>query len=375
MAALINMRDMKGERIEPRIGKERADVESAQSSRRNRTAETERNTRTEPAAETRVVRDVLLDSPSPRYVAPDLPIARQDRSTKREQGYTKASPQGRRTRESVQKTGRTGKKFWQSWNFSWINRKSGTAIFVIGLCFGIYWVSGPVAKVFERPIKSVVVEGDFNFITKQRATELIGNEIDGDFLQLDLMQLKNALLTDPWVEKVTLNRRWPDTLVVKISEQKPIARWGDGFLNQRGEIVLINDASKLSGLPWLQGSEADAPEILQQYQDLSQLLRSRGLEVLALKCDNKKSWRLTIKNHVEIAFGRDQVMEKMRRFVTVYDTHLSNVWLDVKAIDLRYTNGVAVRWVADSAMAKKYIKSQAQVKLPAPTTQVTPHIN
>ncbi len=369
------MRDMKGERIEPRIGNERADSEAAQSVRRNRPAESRRESRSEPVTEARVVRDVLLETPSSRYVAPDLPVARQEAAPKRERGYAKASPQGRRESGAKPKNSGSGKKFWHSWNFSWVNRKSGVVVFVIGLCFGLYWVSGPLAKVFERPIKSVVVEGDFNLITKQRATELIGNEIDGDFLQLDLMQLKNALLGDPWVEKVTLNRRWPDTLVVKITEQKPIARWGDGFLNQRGEIIRVNEADKLSSLPWLQGSEADASEILQQYQDLSQLLRSRGLDVIALKCDNKKSWRLTIKNHVEIALGRDQVMEKIRRFVTVYDTHLHNVWMDVKAIDLRYSNGVAVRWVTDSAMAKKYIKSPAQVKLPASATPVIPQIN
>lgn len=367
------MRDMKGDRIEPRIGKQKLDVDATKPVRAKRAEESTRNFRGEASSETRVVRDVLMDEPSSRYIAPDLPVVRQERATKRERGYTKASPQGRRSGETRQKNTSSGKRFWSAWSFSWVNRKLGAAVFVVGLVVGIYWISEPVAKVFERPIKSVVVEGDFNFISKQRATELIGNEINGDFLQLDLMQLKNALLDDPWVEKVTLNRRWPDTLVVKIAEQKPIARWGDGFLNQRGEIVLIDDASQLSGLPWLQGNEADAPEILQQYQDLSQLLRSRGLEVLALKCDNKKSWRLTIKNHVEIALGRDQVMEKMRRFVTVYDTHLSNVWLDVKAIDLRYTNGVAVRWVTDSAMAKQYIKSQTQVKLPAPVTSVNPH--
>ena len=367
------MRDMKGERIEPRIGNIKADIEAEKPARPKRPVQAERESRAETVAETRVMRDVLMDEPSSRFVAPDLPVTRPERATKRERGYAKVSPRGDRASSPRPKNKVAGKGFWSSWNFSWLNRKLGAAIFVIGLGVAIYWISGPVAKVFERPIKSVVVEGDFNFISKTRATELIGNEINGDFLQLDLMQLKNALLNDPWVERVTLNRRWPDTLVVKISEQKPIARWGDGFLNQRGEIVLIDDASQLSGLPWLQGSEADAPEILQQYQDLSQLLRSRGLEVLALKCDNKKSWRLTIKNHVEIALGRDQVMEKMRRFVTVYDTHLSNVWLDVKAIDLRYTNGVAVRWVTDSAMAKKYIKSPMQVQLPASTVSVTPH--
>ena len=269
--------------------------------------------------------------------------------------------------------GQSEKRAWQAWSFSWVNRKLGAVIFVIGLCFGVYWVSGPIVKVFERPIKSVVVEGEFNFITKQRATELIGNEIDDDFLQLDLMRIKNALLSDSWVESVTLNRRWPDTLVVKVSEQKPIARWGDGFLNQRGEIIRVTETDKLLGLPWLQGNEINAREIMQQYQDLSTLLRSRGLEIVALKCDNKKSWRLTLKNDKEIAIGREEVMEKLRRFVTVYDTHLGNVWQDVKAIDLRYTNGVAVRWVTDSAMAKKYIKSQSQVSLPSPAASVISH--
>jgi cell division protein FtsQ len=213
-----------------------------------------------------------------------------------------------------------------------------------------------------------VVEGEFHFITKKRATELLAREIDGDFIQLDLMRLKNALLSDSWVETVNLNRRWPDTLVVKILEQKPIARWGDGFLNQRGEIVRVDDMKKLTGLPWLQGNEKNAVEILQQYQDLSQLLRSRGLEVVALKCDDKKSWRLTVKNDIEIAIGRDQVMEKMRRFVTVYDTHLSSVWDDVTAIDVRYTNGIAVRWKIASIAAEKYKKYQTSV----PNTLGTP---
>ncbi len=388
------MRDMKGsrgrgsegERIEPRIGatpvvdtdrraagrrgvreeiKPDAKIDVANTHKR----EPRRAKNDAPEAqEARIIRDVLLESPSSRYVAADLPVARQEASTKRERGYTKVSPHGQR--QAAQPL-----HFAWRWNFSWFNRKLAMAVFVILLLIGIYWISEPVARLFERPIKGVVVEGEFNFITKERATDLISNEIDGDFLQLDLMELKNALMADPWVEKVTLNRRWPDTLVVKIAEQKPIARWGNGFLNQRGEIIRVDDTKRLLGLPWLQGNESDAIEILQQYQDLSQLLRSRGLEVVALKCDNKKSWRLTIKNDVEIAIGRDQVMEKMRRFVTVYDTHLSNVWNDVKAIDIRYSNGVAVRWIDNSEMAKKYIKSYSQPKVSTPKAPVTPPIH
>ena len=100
---------------------------------------------------------------------------------------------------------------------------------------------------------------------------------------------------------------------------------------------------------------------MQQYQDLSTLLRSRGLEIVALKCDNKKSWRLTLKNDKEIAIGREEVMEKLRRFVTVYDKFLSSIWGDVKTIDVRYSNGVSVQWMPDSEMAKKYLKSEINI--------------
>lgn len=238
-------------------------------------------------------------------------------------------------------------------------KKIGLVLLACLVVWGGYKALDPLAELFQRPIKSVTVEGEFHFISQERATQLIMQEIDEEFLQIDLVKIKNVLLADPWVDKVTLTRRWPDTLVVKIAEQKPIARWGEGFLNQRGEIVRVQDLKGLQDLPWLQGDEIYAGEILQQYQDLSLLLRPRGLEIVELKCDSKKSWRLTLKNAVEIAIGRDQVMEKMRRFVTVYEAQLHQVWQDVKSIDVRYSNGVAVRWIEGSETANKMIKTES----------------
>ncbi len=243
-----------------------------------------------------------------------------------------------------------------------IYRSLGLLVLLSSFAAIAYVVTDPLTQLLERPIKSVAVEGQFQYFPKDRAMALIEKEIDGDFLQVSLEKLKKVLQDDPWVEHVYLNRRWPDTLVVKIAEQKPIARWdANGFLNQRGEIIRVSDPDKLSGLPWLQGNEINAREIMQQYQDLSTLLRSRGLEIIALKCDDKKSWRLTLKNDKEIAIGREQVMEKLRRFVTVYDKFLNSVWVDVKSVDVRYPNGVSVRWVTDSEMAKKYLKPEISV--------------
>lgn len=273
-----------------------------------------------------------------------------DRSIRRVKGYQKVLPRG-----VVDDYG----DMESTESSPWV-RGLGLLILLIVLAAAVYFSLKPLSSLLERPLSSVTVEGDFRYVSKGRTTELISAELDGDFLQLDLMRLKSVLEQDPWVEYASLGRRWPDVLLVKMVEQKPIARWGEqSFLNQRGEIIHVGDSGveRLAELPILSGDEADANKIMRQYQDLSQLVRTRGLEVQALSCDRKKSWRMTVRGGVDIVIGRDQVMEKMHRFLTVYDEHLQLLWSDIKTIDVRYSNGVAVRWLPESEAKKQFIKS------------------
>lgn len=342
------MRDFKvqsrSERVEPSIGsspQNRVEPEfddplfAPKPSRRREVERPTNNTR-----------DVLMDDETPAAARLERNV-RPVRAKRREQGFQRVSP-----RVDAHQSSRD----W-SVSFGWLRPAHFALLIVSGLLIGLYWASEPIAQFLERPFKSVVVEGDFRYVSKNRATDLISQEIDSNFLKLDLMRIKRALSDDPWVDSVNLQRRWPDTLVVKIIEQKPIARWGNGFLNQRGEIVLVEQMEDLSGLPWLQGSEANAIEILQQYLDVSQVLRTRGLDVIALKCDDKKSWRLTLNNDVEIVIGRDEVMEKVHRFADVYDGYLNTLWTDIASIDARYSNGVAIRWKENSVSAAKFLKA------------------
>jgi cell division protein FtsQ len=342
------------QRREPTIGKSDFNIDEESSKTpgirqvKTFTRECKRQEVKNEASHARIVRDVLMDEEGSAVV----------KSKSARTASLRDSPR-RDAKGITPKANRTGAMAGRWLQIQLWLKKLVLGLVVLLAIWGSYKALGPLAELFQRPIKSVTVEGEFHFITQERATQLITQEINDDFLQIDLSKIKTVLLDDPWVENVTLTRRWPDTLVVKIAEQKPIARWGEGFLNQRGEIVRVKEMKGLKELPWLQGDEIYAAEILQQYQDLSLLLRARGLEIIALKCDSKKSWRLTVKNNVEIAIGRDQVMEKMRRFVTVYETQLQQVWQDVKSIDVRYLNGVAVSWVEGSESATKMIKERS----------------
>lgn len=297
-------------------------------------------------------RDESFNAGEPLVARPDAEKWRTSSASglpvRRVQGYKKVLPSGASVSAGTASKTR-----------SWM-RFIGGVFFITALGAAIYFAAEPVKQMLARPVGQVIVEGEFLYVGKERTMELINAELHGDFLELDLMRLKTALETDPWVEQASLSRTWPDSLIVKISEQKPIARWGEqGFMNQRGEIIRVESTAELMGLPRLDGEEKDARRIMQQYQDLAQLLRGRGLEIQALSSDRKKSWRVTLKGNIEIAIGRDQVMEKMRRFITVYDQHLHALWTDVKAIDVRYTNGVAVQWLPDSGASKQYLKSSS----------------
>ncbi len=49
-----------------------------------------------------------------------------------------------------------------------------------------------------------------------------------NLLMLDLAPAADRLLAHPWVERVTLSKRFPDGLEVRVVERRPVALWRDG---------------------------------------------------------------------------------------------------------------------------------------------------
>ncbi|ROQ20824.1 cell division protein FtsQ [Marinimicrobium koreense] len=227
-------------------------------------------------------------------------------------------------------------------------------VLLVGMLIGAgNWLVEPVSGWLNRPVAEVSVEGTFRYLSRRRIETLLSDQLGEGFLQLDLAAIKQVLEAEPWVAQAALTRRWPDLLHVKIIEEEPIARWGEiGFLDRGGDIIAVDDQSALAHLPLLAGSDADAVAMMERYQDLAQMLRHRGLSIQSLRSDRKNAWRLTLSDGVALVIGRDQVLEKMQRFATVYDRQLSERWDDIEQVDLRYHNGVAVAWKAQQEEAE-----------------------
>lgn len=224
---------------------------------------------------------------------------------------------------------------------------------VLGLAsvaiLGCYSVGSWVVGQLDRPVTSVKINGEFTRISQKAVAESVYDSMADSFMKLDLEAIQQHLEEKPWIDHVRIARRWPDQLEVTVIEHKPIARWGKlDALNHRGEVIQLSeeDVGKqlLKGLPELDGEDGMEQEMMAQYQTLNKMLTEYGMSVKQLTCSAARSWTITLSDDVVIRVGRDAMLAKMGRFLTVYKAQLQSRWAELSSIDLRYYNGVAVQW-------------------------------
>ncbi len=230
-----------------------------------------------------------------------------------------------------------------------------------GLGYGLYsadWqgLADKVAHSAQRPVSKVSVEGDFHFVARDKVQHLLEQKITGNFVDIDLAEVKAAIEHNPWVEKVNIHRIWPDSLSVTILEQHPIARWGQkGFLNREGKLILSPLNGRLKHLPLLSGRDDKSGDVAKKYLEVSKVLSSSGLNVAGLDVDEKMSWTVTLKPAIKLVLGQENIQEKLKNFILVYEKQLKSIMNTVELVDMRYENGIAVRWVGEqhSLVAKQ----------------------
>ena len=172
---------------------------------------------------------------------------------------------------------------------------------------------------------------------------LVGGALHGGFFQIDVQRLRLGLLREPWVREASVQRVWPDTVRVIITEQVPAARWGsDALLNIEASVFRPARGSIPPGLVRLDGPAGSEREVLATFRSLAPRLRTLGLELVRLRLSDRGAWSFRLADRTRVILGRDRLQERLDRFERAYRAGLADVWSTIAAVDLRYTNGFAV---------------------------------
>ncbi len=248
-------------------------------------------------------------------------------------------------RATAKKKANRGQRF-ASVNLSNINWKLITflSLIIIPLllvAYGLHWIKQPE----NLRIKSVEVQGDLKNLDRSSLQPIIEPFAKTNLYLLDVKSLEEEIEFNPWVYSASLTSVWPNKLVVKIREQDPIAFWGkEGMINEFGEIIDVNLPNQRGKLPMLYSPFDKGREMVEGYLKIRKWLKDFPVDIVEFTEDARGSWQLKLANGMRVKIGRKEHERRLRRFMVGYRNRLVGQVETIDTVDLRYTNGFAVKW-------------------------------
>jgi cell division protein FtsQ len=221
-----------------------------------------------------------------------------------------------------------------------------------GLLAGCAITAMLLLLLLDRPVRHVLVEGDFQRVSPPQIEAAVARVVHGGLASVDLDAVRVEVEKIPWVDGVIVQRRWPDTVHVTITEQVAAARWNDtGLLNTRGELFLRNARFVPPELPLLEGPDGSEGAVAQLYLEAQGRLLEAGLRLTGVRLDERGAWELSISDGLEVRLGRQAVNERLERFITLASAMVAKRQSEITSVDMRYSNGFSVAWNGRSALA------------------------
>lgn len=208
-------------------------------------------------------------------------------------------------------------------------------------------VAGPVVlEVWRQPMEAVHVTGPFVHVSRQELEAAIAPHLPPAFLRGDVSAIRRAARTIPWVEDVSVRRRWPGSLDIEVSERRAVASWRGRMLVERGGSLFgpeVLDSS--AGLPALEGPPGRHRQVLERFRQLDRVAREYlHTRVARLEMHVRGAWEAALDNGIVVQLGPDTFEGHLERYARAFPRALGARLHEVREIDLRYGNGFAVRW-------------------------------
>jgi cell division septal protein FtsQ len=195
-------------------------------------------------------------------------------------------------------------------------------------------------------------------LTRDEILGLAGVESGKDLLRMNLKQMGEHILQNPWVETVRINRYFPDTVSIAITEREPLAIVNMGFiyyLDKKGTVFkVLNQGDKLD-FPVVTGfSEEElnsdpkgTKEALEATCELLKILHEKGSFILAdvseIHYDKGYGFTLfTATGALPVKVGSGDFSAKIERFARIYQDLMVQL-PTIHYIDLDFNDKIIVK--------------------------------
>lgn len=205
------------------------------------------------------------------------------------------------------------------------------------------------------------VVGIRNTQEQQLVTQQLSHFQQNHYFTVNLVEIRDTLLKEPWIDEVIISRAWPKTIQVNVVPRQAVARWGqtDHWVSDSGEIFNVYYGQNAKYLPSISGPADQTKHIMRTFQEIERLFNPLGIQLTYLHLTERMTWLMQFDNGLRVIVDQDQTMKKLRNLSIIAQQDLKPVWSRISSIDLRYRNGLAIQW--RNAQPAKYEYQQFMV--------------
>jgi cell division protein FtsQ len=227
------------------------------------------------------------------------------------------------------------------------------SIRLVAWCLAIALVVLPIVGVLcgwfaadRWPVTQLTVQAEFKHVSAEQIRAAVRPRLGKGFFALNLDAVQSAVAALPWVESVEASKRWPDTLLLRVYERQPFARWNSNqLISGEGKVFTVPDAADYNQLPDLRGPDDHLAEVISFFADVQKAFTGTHLKITGVTLTDRGSWSVSTDTGAQIVIGdRNQAGHRLHRFLDVYAQVMAGHDQGFEYADLRYTNGFAVKW-------------------------------
>jgi len=236
----------------------------------------------------------------------------------------------------------------------------GTAVFLaIGVSTAMagykvkqYVTSDPQFNLSRDRKDAITIQG-LVYASKWKVQRVFAADFDHSIFSIPLEERRRRLMGIDWIEEASVSRVWPDRLIVRVKERKPVAfvsvRTGVLLIDSHG-VLLDQPAHSQFSFPVLDGvredeSESARRERVRAYLDFQQdmgYLAKNISEVDATDPDNIRVITQMGRRAIILLMGEGNYARRYQNFVNHYPD-ISKRSPDVKIFDLRLDDRITVK--------------------------------
>jgi cell division protein FtsQ len=129
-----------------------------------------------------------------------------------------------------------------------------------------------------------------------------------------------------------------------LEEHVAVAQWGgEELVNSHGELFVGSVVGGEERLPIFIGPTGSSFDVVAQYVAFSKLLQPLQQDIAQLVLSPRRAWKIQLESGTVLELGRDRMEDRLLRYVSTYDRSVEQLNRNFTYVDLRYSNGFAVR--------------------------------